>query len=42
VVDKDHRPAWKPADIASVDAGEVAQFFVSPWTPEYHPLSHLA
>lgn len=41
VVDKDHRPAWKPADIASVDAGEVAQFFVSPWTPEYHPLNHL-
>jgi enoyl-CoA hydratase/carnithine racemase len=40
-VDKDHRPAWKPANIADVDASEVAQFFVSPWTPEYHPLNHL-
>jgi enoyl-CoA hydratase/carnithine racemase len=40
-VDKDHRPAWKPADIADVDADEVAQFFVSPWAPKDHPLRHL-
>ncbi len=40
-VDKDHRPAWKPADVAGVDADEVAQYFVSPWAPEDHPLRHL-
>lgn len=40
-VDKDHQPAWKPADVAGVDSAEVAQFFVSPWAPENHPLRHL-
>ncbi len=40
-VDKDHRPVWKPADVGSVDPAEVAQFFVSPWAPEHHPLRHL-
>lgn len=40
-VDKDHQPVWKPADVGSVDPAEVAQFFVSPWAPELHPLRHL-
>ncbi len=41
-VDKDHSPKWKPARVESVDAGEVARFFVSPWPADHHPLRHLA
>jgi enoyl-CoA hydratase/carnithine racemase len=41
-IDKDHRPQWKPERVEAVDASEVAQFFVSPWTPALHPLRELA
>jgi enoyl-CoA hydratase/carnithine racemase len=41
-VDKDHHPRWNPAQVADIDSAEVAAFFVSPWTPETHPLRDLA
>jgi enoyl-CoA hydratase/carnithine racemase len=40
-VDKDHSPQWKPARVEEVNAPEVAQFFISPWPTERHPLRHL-
>ncbi|NCT83948.1 MAG: enoyl-CoA hydratase/isomerase family protein [Comamonadaceae bacterium] len=40
-VDKDHAPRWSPARVADIDPAEVAAFFVSPWTPEQHPLRDL-
>jgi enoyl-CoA hydratase/carnithine racemase len=40
-VDKDHKPQWNPARIDEVTAEMVALFFVSPWTPEQHPLRSL-
>ncbi len=42
VIDKDHQPHWKPARIEDVNDAEVAQFFVSPWSPEEHPLRDLS
>jgi len=41
VIDKDQAPRWQPAKVAEVDATEVAAFFVSPWTPDTHPLRDL-
>jgi hypothetical protein len=41
-IDKDHHPNWKPARIEDVNGAEVAQFFVSPWSPEEHPLRDLS
>ncbi len=41
-VDKDHAPRWQPASVAEVAPAEVAAFFVSPWTPDQHPLRDLA
>ena len=41
VVDKDHTPRWNPAGIEEVTPNMVAPFFVSPWTPETHPLRTL-
>ena len=41
-VDKDHAPRWNPAAVADVDPGEVAAFFVSPWSADQHPLKDLA
>ncbi|MEO6279727.1 enoyl-CoA hydratase/isomerase family protein [Roseateles sp.] len=40
-VDKDHAPRWQPAAIGDVDAAEVDAFFISPWTPDTHPLRDL-
>lgn len=40
-IDKDHSPQWKPARAEDVDVDEVARFFVSPWSPQQHPLRDL-
>jgi enoyl-CoA hydratase/carnithine racemase len=40
-VDKDHTPHWKPARIEDVTTDMVAPFFMSPWTPQTHPLRGL-
>lgn len=40
-VDKDYTPKWNPARIEDVKPGMADAFFVSPWTPETHPLSPL-
>ena len=41
-IDKDYTPKWNPARIEDVKPGMADAFFVSPWTPETHPLRHLA
>ena len=41
-VDKDYTPKWSPARIEDVKPGMADAFFVSPWTPETHPLRQLA
>ena len=41
-VDKDQTPKWNPARIEDVTEGMVAPFFVSPWTPQTHPLRDLS
>ncbi|WP_198970059.1 enoyl-CoA hydratase/isomerase family protein [Xylophilus sp. ASV27] len=40
-VDKDHAPRWDPPRIEDVTPEMVAPFFVSPWTPQEHPLRGL-
>ena len=40
-VDKDYSPQWSPARIEDVKPGMIDAFFVSPWTPESHPLVAL-
>ena len=40
-VDKDYSPRWSPARIEDVKPGMIDAFFVSPWTPENHPLAAL-
>lgn len=42
VIDKDRSPRWCPARIEEVTPDMVAPFFVSPWTPQVHPLHDLA
>jgi enoyl-CoA hydratase/carnithine racemase len=42
IVDKDNRPTWRIAHIEDVTRAEVEHMFVSPWTPETHPLRQLA
>ena len=41
-IDKDFHPRWNPARIEDVTPAMVQPFFVSPWTPQEHPLKHLA
>lgn len=41
IVDKDNRPVWRIANIEDVTRAEVEHMFLSPWTPETHPLRHL-
>ena len=41
-IDKDYTPKWNPARIEDVKPGMADAFFGSPWTPETHPLRHLA
>lgn len=41
VVDKDQTPHWNPARIEDITPEMVAPFFVSPWTPQTHPLRAL-
>ena len=41
IVDKDNRPTWRIARIEDVTRAEVEHMFVSPWTPETHPLRQL-
>ena len=40
-IDKDYQPQWNPKRIDAVTPAMVAPFFVSPWTPENHPLRGL-
>lgn len=42
IVDKDNRPVWRIAHIEDVTRAEVEHMFVSPWTPDTHPLRHLS
>jgi enoyl-CoA hydratase/carnithine racemase len=42
VIDKDHRPAWRHADVAAVSSADVARFFGSPWNAALHPLRGLS
>ena len=41
-VDKDFKPQWNPSRIEDVTPDMVSPFFVSPWSPEQHPLRDLA
>ena len=41
VIDKDHAPRWNPASIDDVTSAQVAEYFVSPWPADQHPLRHL-
>ena len=41
IVDKDHAPHWKPAQISDVSAQRVAAMFVSAWSEQGHPLAAL-
>jgi enoyl-CoA hydratase/carnithine racemase len=40
-IDKDNAPRWNPAYIEQVTMDMVTPFFVSPWTPQEHPLLSL-
>ena len=40
-VDKDYSPQWNPARIEDVKPGMADVFFISPWTPQTHPLAAL-
>jgi enoyl-CoA hydratase/carnithine racemase len=40
-IDKDHAPRWQPASIEQVTPTQVAEFFVSPWASDQHPLRAL-
>lgn len=42
LVDKDHHPRWKPADLAHVDPQAVQRFFAPRWEASRHPLAHLS
>ncbi|WP_206952382.1 enoyl-CoA hydratase/isomerase family protein [Trinickia acidisoli] len=42
IIDKDDRPVWRIAHIEDVTRAEVEHMFVSPWTPDTHPLRDLA
>jgi enoyl-CoA hydratase len=42
VVDKDHQPKWAHGHLSEVTDAEWSAFFVSPWTPETHPLRDLS
>jgi enoyl-CoA hydratase/carnithine racemase len=41
VINKDNTPQWNPTRIEDVTAAMVAPFFISPWTPQTHPLRNL-
>lgn len=41
VIDKDQRPAWRPATISEVNLADVEAFFASPWPMARHPLRDL-
>lgn len=41
IIDKDNRPAWKPARLADVDRAAVEAFFAPRWKPREHPLASL-
>ena len=40
-VDKDYAPQWQPARIEDVKPGMADAYFVSPWSPDTHPLREL-
>jgi enoyl-CoA hydratase/carnithine racemase len=41
IIDKDNRPAWKPARLEDVDRAAVEAFFAPRWKPREHPLASL-
>ena len=41
VVDKDHKPAWRPATVDELCAEQVEAYFEAVWPPHAHPLRDL-
>ncbi|MFP4894001.1 enoyl-CoA hydratase/isomerase family protein [Paraburkholderia sp. EG304] len=41
LIDKDNRPAWRPASLAEVDQDRVRHFLSSPWSESNHPLADI-
>lgn len=41
LVDKDHRPQWRPSSLTDVTAASVQAFFRPRWASNDHPLRHL-
>ncbi|NQE50471.1 enoyl-CoA hydratase/isomerase family protein [Herbaspirillum rubrisubalbicans] len=41
IIDKDQRPQWSPASLASATPQWVEGFFTDPWSREHHPLADL-
>ncbi|RAM64482.1 enoyl-CoA hydratase [Herbaspirillum rubrisubalbicans] len=41
IIEKDQRPQWSPASLASATPQWVEGFFADPWSREHHPLADL-
>lgn len=41
VIDKNHRPAWNPAQLDAVQSARIAHFFETAWPAHAHPLRGL-
>ncbi|QJP98991.1 enoyl-CoA hydratase/isomerase family protein [Herbaspirillum rubrisubalbicans] len=41
IIEKDQRPQWSPASLASATPQWVEGFFTDPWSREHHPLADL-
>jgi enoyl-CoA hydratase/carnithine racemase len=42
ILDRDNRPAWRPARLEDVDRAAVEAFFAPRWKPRDHPLASLS
>ncbi|MCO5396728.1 enoyl-CoA hydratase/isomerase family protein [Ralstonia soli] len=41
LLDRDHRPSWRPATLAEVKSDQVRHFLSSPWREQDHPLRSI-